>query len=67
MGDRLPPEVLEFLFMHIPNPYDLFTLRLICRRWYAVITNERFLNLYFCKRLGAYTAQKLEWLDLRWA
>ena len=67
MGDRFPPEVLECLFMRISIPYDLFSLRLVCQQWYAVITNERFLKLYFRKRLGPYTAQKLEWLDLQWA
>ena len=53
--------------MHISLPYDLFSLRLVCHQWYAVITNERFLKLYFRKRLGPYTAQKIEWLDLQWA
>jgi len=65
MDNNLRPEVLECLFIHVSNPYDLFTLRLICREWQALIINERFLTLYFRKRLGSYARQQLEWFDLR--
>jgi hypothetical protein len=64
MVDKVPPEVLERLFLYVSSPYDLFTLRLVCRQWHALITNERFLNLYFRKRLGPHTGQQLEWVNL---
>ncbi|CAF1457206.1 unnamed protein product [Adineta steineri] len=62
MVDRMPPEVLEQLFLKIDNPFDVFNLRAVCKQWHAVITNERFLNIYFKNRFGIKSSQQLEWV-----
>ncbi len=53
MSDKVPPEMLEHLFLHVNNPPDLFNLRVVCKQWHALITNECFLNMYFHNRFGA--------------
>ncbi|CAF1346229.1 unnamed protein product [Adineta steineri] len=62
MVDRIPPEVLEQLFLEIDNPLDVFNSRAVCKQWHAVITNERFLNIYFKNRFGIKSRQQLEWV-----
>jgi hypothetical protein len=58
----MPVEVLEHLFLYVDHPSNLFNLRLICKQWHTIITNERFLNIYFRKRFGDQSRQTLEWI-----
>ncbi len=62
MADRMPPEMLERLFLQVDNPFDLFNLRAVCKQWHALITNERFLNMYFHNRFGIQSRQPLNWI-----
>jgi hypothetical protein len=60
MVEKVPLEVLECLFLQVDNPFDLFNLRAVCKQWHAIITNERFLNMYFYNRFGAQSRQPLK-------
>jgi hypothetical protein len=62
MVGKMPVEVLEHLFLYVDDPSDLFNLRIICKQWHAIITNERFLNIYFRKRFGVQSRRTLQWI-----
>ena len=41
--DELPDEILENVFCHLPLVDLLMNLSLVCKRWYGIISSEKFL------------------------
>ena len=59
---QLPDELLQIIFHHVDDLWDLLNLRLVSHHWNDLIANETFLDHYCTQRLCMSTIQ-WEWKD----
>ena len=59
--DRLPPEVLEQIFAHVPLIELLVIMQNVCKTWYEIISRPKFLQWkksYYRYKLDKYVRKK---------
>lgn len=51
---KQPPEIWRSIFVYL-NPRDIFTVSLVCKRWFAIVNDIKFLTLLLSIRFPFLT------------